>query len=204
MFDCVQNYFLFVLPYFFRLNKNGRNESMQNGFNLKEWEAASKRFFNNKKNMEAKISIAIKDGKFLIQVVDMKQEYLKYKEELQRLALKVAQGGYIVTFNSLCKPDYPLPEDYDKEVAVGQACMLENISMYLHTLFDKGLESFYCLLVTQRQLFECSYQIRHMKYDGEKWVTGKGEYLKDGSWVSPDGNNFYCNMAASVFEAIIH
>ena len=36
------------------------------------------------------------------------------------------------------------------------------------------------------------------------WVTGKGEYLKDGSWVSPDGNNFYCNMAASVFEAIIH
>ena len=177
---------------------------MQNGFDLKEWENASKRFLNNKNNMEAKMSIVVKEGQLKIKIIEMKQEFLKYKEELQKLALKVAQGGYIVAFNSLCKPEYPLQEDYDKEVAVGQACILENISMYLNTLFDKGLEAFYCLLVTQRQLFECSYQIRHMKYDGEKWVTGKGEYLQDGSWVSPNGDTFYCNMAASVFEAIIH
>ena len=113
----------------------------------------------------------------------MKTEFEKYKTELQKLALTVAQGGYIVAFNSLCKPAYPLEEDYEDEAAMGRQCMLENIIMYLNTLFDKGLEAFYCLLVTQRQLFECSYQIRHMKYDGE---------------------NFYCDMAASVFEAIIH
>ena len=177
---------------------------MQNGFNLKEWETAAKRFCNNKTNMDAKMSITIKEGKFLIRVVDMKTEFEKYKTELQKLALTVAQGGYIVAFNSLCKPAYPLEEDYEDEAAMGRQCMLENIIMYLNTLFDKGLEAFYCLLVTQRQLFECSYQIRHMKYDGEKWVTGKGEYLQDGSWVSPDGENFYCDMAASVFEAIIH
>lgn len=204
MFDCVQNYFLFVLPYSFRFKKNGRNESMQDGFNLKEWETAVQRFCKNKSNMDAKMTIAIKEGKLLIQVVQMKEEFLKYKAELQRLALTVAQGGYVVAFNSLCKPAYPFEEDYEDEAALGRECMLKNVIMYLNTLFDKGLESFYCLLVTQRQLFECSYQIRHMKYDGEKWVTGKGEYLKDGSWVSPDGNNFYCNMAASVFEAIIH
>ena len=177
---------------------------MQDGFNLKEWEAAAKRFCNNKTNMDARMSITIQDGKFLIQVVHMKAEFQRYKAELQRLALTVAQGGYIVAFNSLCKPAYPLEEDYEDEAAIGRQCMLENIIMYLNTLFDKGLEAFYCLLVTQRQLFECSYQIRHMKYDGEKWVTGKGEYLQDGSWVSPDGENFYCDMAASVFEAIIH
>ena len=140
---------------------------MQDGFNLKEWETAAKRFCNNKTNMDAKMSITIKEGKFLIRVVDMRTEFEKYKTELQKLALTVAQGGYIVAFNSLCKPAYPLEEDYEDEAAMGRQCMLENIIMYLNTLFDKGLEAFYCLLVTQRQLFECSYQIRHMKYDGE-------------------------------------
>ena len=45
---------------------------MQDGFNLKEWETAAKRFCNNKTNMDAKMSITIKEGKFLIRVVDMK------------------------------------------------------------------------------------------------------------------------------------
>lgn len=84
---------------------------MQDGFNLKEWETAAKRFCNNKTNMDAKMSITIKEGKFLIRVVDMKTEFEKYKTELQKLALTVAQGGYIVAFNSLCKPAYPLEED---------------------------------------------------------------------------------------------
>lgn len=177
---------------------------MQDNFNLKEWETAVQRFCKNKTNMDAKMSITIKEGKLLIHVTEIKDEYLKYKADFQRLALIVAQGGYVVAFNSLCKPTYPLEEDYEDESATGRQCMLENIILYLNTLFEKGLEAFYCLLVTQRQLFECSYLIRHMKYDGEKWVTDKGEYLKDGSWVSPNGSNFYCNMAASVFEAIIH
>ena len=35
-----------------------------------------------------------------------------------------------------------------------------------------------------------------------KWVNVKGEYLENGSWISPDGKKFYCNMASAVFETI--
>ncbi|MFR5031981.1 MAG: hypothetical protein ACLUCI_11755 [Blautia hansenii] len=177
---------------------------MENGFNLKKWENAFLHFDKNKTNMEAKLHIRVQEGKIVVTVSSMKDEYLKYKEELERLAFTIAQGAYVIAFNSLCKPTYPEADDYEDEAAKGRKCLFENIIMYTRTLFSQGLEAFYCLLVTQKHLFECAYQIQHMRYDGDKWVNIKGEYLEDGSWTSPDGNKFYCNMSASVLEAIIH
>lgn len=175
---------------------------MQNDFDLKEWEKTFVYFHKNRTNMKAKVHISIQEGRINIAVVSMDDKYSKYKGELERLALKIAKGAYIVAFNSLCKPAYPEEDDYEDEAAQGRQCLCENVLMYIEKLFNQGLEPFYCLLITQKHLFECAYQIRHMKYDGSKWVNAKGEHLENGSWVSPDGNQFYCNMAASVFESI--
>ncbi len=175
---------------------------MQNDFDLKEWEKTFVYFHKNKTSMEANVCISIQQSKIHVAIASINEKYSKYKKELESLALKVAQGAYVIAFNSLCKPAYPEADDYEDEAAQGRRCLCENVTMYMETLFNQGLEAFYCLLVTQKHLFECAYQIKHMKYDGNKWVNVKGEYLENGSWISPDGKKFYCNMASAVFETI--
>lgn len=175
---------------------------MENGFDLKKWENVYQYFHKNETNMEAKLHTEIEDGNIVVTVTSLKDEYLRYKDQLECLALDVAKGAYVIAFNSLCKPQYPSAEEYEDEAAQGRQCLVDNMMLYMNTLFNEGLEAFYTLLVTQLHLFECSYQIRHMKYNGIRRVTEKGKYLENGSWISPDGK-FYSNMAAAVYEAII-
>ena len=64
---------------------------MNNGFDFNKWNDDVQKFTKNQKNMEAKIAITTtNEGKIAVQVVNMKQEYLKYKEQLQKLAIKIA------------------------------------------------------------------------------------------------------------------
>lgn len=178
---------------------------MNNGFDFNKWNDDVQKFTKNQKNMEAKIAITTtNEGKIAVQVVNMKQEYLKYKEQLQKLAIKIAQSAYIVMYNTFCRPRYASEEDYEKEVNEGKKLLSENLSMYLEILFEKGSEDFYCLMMIQRSILESSYQIRHMKYDGQKWVTQKGEYLENGCWVTQEGRRYFSTLSAEIFDLIIN